>query len=375
WTVGGKAIDFDDSDITIAKELKRAGYATGLFGKWGLDENVDAGTGHPLKQGFDEFWGFRTHLEAHYHWPDYAWHNATKVDLGGPENWKQRQTYADDLFTDKALDFIDAKAGVKPFFLYLAFSVPHKGISVPEDSQVPYRGLGWPKKHQPSGHYRNDADSHISYAGMISRMDGYLDRLRRKLTEKGIAENTLVIFTSDNGHEYDKDFFDSNGPFSGKKRSVTEGGIRMPTTAVWPTVIKPGSVIEEPLAFWDVLPTFCDLAGIKPTRKDLDGISFGPALRGDLSAQRSHEYLYWEFNEGSGPMQAIRVDNWKGIRHWNARQKGMGALRLYNLAADLPEKNNLAGSHPEVADRLTRMLANARTDHPQFPLTKRRRSK
>ena len=377
WTKSGKAPVLKADDVLLQKELKRAGYNTAVFGKWAMNENLKENSGHPLKQGFDEFVGFNTHLEAHYHWPDFVWDGEDKVDLSGGTpggNWKNRLTYADDLFTEKALDYIDRKAGSDPFFLYLNYTAPHKGYTSPEDSKKQFEELDWPVAKGKKGHYEMDPDMNTAYAGMISRMDGYVGEIFAKLNEKEIASNTLVIFTSDNGHEISWDFFDSGGGLSGKKRSVTEGGIRMPTALVWPGVAKPGSTIDTPLAFWDVLPTFCDIAGVTPSG-ETDGLSFYPALKGDMDNQKEHEYLYWEFNESKGPMQAIRFKNWKAIRYWKKKTKSMGPIQLYNISKDKGEKNNLATKMPELAGEALKMIEGARTEHPEFPLKPKVRKK
>lgn len=364
WTQHGKPVGLDESDMTLPKELKRAGYANACYGKWGLNDAL-VRSGHPLMQGFDEFYGYNTHGEAHFHWPDYLWHNYEKVDLGGPSNWEEKKIYSNDLFTDEAEKFIEAHAGKQPFFLYLAYTIPHLGISVPEDSQVPYRELGWPVKKGNMGHYRNDPDMNVSYAGMISRVDGYMERIVQKLKEQKIDRNTLIIFSSDNGHEFDTGFFDSNGIYSGKKRAVHEGGIRMPAFAWWPGSIKPGGQVDHACAFWDVLPTLCELAGVTPSQAT-DGISFVPALTG--GAQKSHPYLYWEFNEKTGPMQAIRFGNWKAMRHWDFKGEKLGPIKLYDLAKDPAEEKDLAAANPEVMERAETYLKTARTEHPEFPL-------
>jgi arylsulfatase A-like enzyme len=365
WTKSGRPVDFEESDVTLGTVMKAAGYACGYFGKWGMNENVSVGSGHPNKHGFDEFWGFNTHGEAHYHWPDYVWHNGKKVNLGGKSNWQEKKVYADDLFTQKAIDFINAGAGKKPFFVFLGYTIPHLGISAPKESWKQYQNLGWPKKKGKSGHYRNDPDTNISYAAMVSHMDGYIGQLKEVLQKKGVLDNTLIFFTSDNGHEYDTGFFDSNGIYTGKKRWLHEGGIRMPTVACWPGKIKPGSKLDLPFAFWDIMPTFAELADGKAPEGD--GISFLPSLLGRKD-QKQHDYLYWEFNERSGPMQAIRFDGtWKAYRAW---QKGkMGPIQLFDLEKDPSEKKNLASANPEKVARAVKILEKARTPHPEFGLT------
>ena len=231
WTASGKGPQMGVDDIIIPKELKRAGYTTAVIGKWALNDDLKSNTGHPLKQGFDLFYGFNTHGEAHEHWPDFIWDGETKVILnkgikGG--NWTNKYAYADDLFQKKALDYIEQQDAKTPFFMYLNFTIPHKGYSVPQESRLPYENLGWPKEIKGSG-YNNDPDAYSAYAGMISRMDGYVGEIRAKLEALGIAENTLIIFTSDNGHEFSSNFFNSGGGFKGKKRDLFEGGIHAPT--------------------------------------------------------------------------------------------------------------------------------------------------
>ena len=379
WTLSGNAPELAADAKILPKQLKRAGYATAHFGKWGLNEaeNPAEGVGNPLKQGFDEFAGFNTHGEAHFHWPDYVWDGYEKVDWSKGEpggNWENKYQYADDYFTEKTLDFIDRKAGKQPFFIYLGYTIPHKGYNVPKSSREYYEGRGWPVKKQKSGHYKNDPELHTAYAGMVTHMDAYLKEIREKLAEKGVADNTLIIFTSDNGHEIGSNFFNSGGGLRGKKRSVTDGGIHMPTVVVWPAVIKPGRVIETPLAFWDVLPTFCEMAGVKPAG-ETDGISFLPALKGDMANQPEHEVMYWEFNEKAGPMQAVRFGDWKAVRTWDYRGKKFKPVQLYNLKDDKGEANNLASAEPEMAKKALQYMINTRTEHPEFPLTPRKVNK
>ncbi|NQZ59175.1 MAG: sulfatase-like hydrolase/transferase, partial [Lentisphaeraceae bacterium] len=250
WMVSDKVIDFDETDQTLGKVIKSAGYTCGYFGKWGLNENVSEGTGHPLKQGFDEFWGFNTHKEAHYHWPAYVWHNNEKVVLAtGNDNWENKKVYADDLFTNKAVDFIKNNAGKKPFFAFLAYTIPHLGVSAPKESWKQYENLGWKKKKGKVAHYRDDPDINISYAAMISHMDAYVGQLKEALKAKGELDNTLIFFTSDNGH-YKSAFFESGGEFKGGKTWLWEGCIRMPTVVSWPGKIKAGTTLNKPFALW-----------------------------------------------------------------------------------------------------------------------------
>jgi len=377
WTKSGKPPEMKADDIILPKELKRAGYSTALFGKWGLNEDLQSNIGHPLKQGFDEFVGFNTHKEAHYHWPDFIWEGYKKVDLSAGEvkgNWNNKLKFADDIFTEKCLDYIDRKAGKETFFIYLAYTIPHKGYTSPEESRKPYESQGWPVIKIKSGHYEMDPETHTAYAGMISRMDSYLGQIRQKLKDKGVDKKTLIIFTSDNGHELSSDFFNSGGGLRGKKRDLTEGGIHMPTVALWPGTTQAGSTNETALAFWDVLPTLCDIVGIT-SKVQTDGISFLPALKGQKDQQKEHDVLYWEFNESKGPQQAIRFSHWKAIRLWDASDNKMGSIELYDLKKDIAESTNVAAQHPQIVSKALELFVSSRTEHPEFPLVPKKNTK
>ncbi len=361
WTASGKPVDIKDQEITLAEELKMAGYTTGIIGKWGLAENL--GEGKPNNQGFDYFYGFNQHLAAHHYYPDSIWENNKKVVIKGNNYKLKEKHYSQDLFTEKAQNFIENNSK-KPFFLYLAYTVPHFELTVPSDSKKQYEDKGWPLRKMKPGHYLHDLNGHVTYAAMVSRMDGYIGDIMKQLKELGIADNTLVIFTSDNGHEYDslrKEFFNSNGPYKGMKRDLYEGGIKMPFVAKWSGVIAPGTRSDHIAAFWDVLPTFCELAGVE-VRSKTDGISYLPALKG--KHQKKHAYLYWEFNEGRGPVQALRKGDWKLVKRY---QKD---IELYDLSVDQGEQNNVALSHPRRLKRMLKTLKNARTENAEFPLRK-----
>jgi len=361
WTASGKPVDIKAEEITVAEELKKAGYTTGIIGKWGLAENL--GEGKPNQQGFDYFYGFNQHMPAHHYYPDSIWKNDNKVVIKG-NNWKKKEShYSQDLFTKKGREFI-ANNSKKPFFLYMAYTVPHFELTVPEDSKTAYRAEGWPLRKMRPGHYLHDENGHVTYAAMVSRLDGYVGAIMDQLEELGIADNTLVIFTSDNGHEYDslrKEFFNSNGPYKGRKRDLYEGGIKMPFVAKLPGTIAPNTSSDHIAAFWDVLPTFCDLAGVE-VRSDTDGISYLPTLKGEK--QKKHDFLYWEFNEGRGPVQAIRKGKWKLVKRYKKD------IELYDLSVDEGEHNNLAISHPKRLKKMLKKLKNARTYNADFPLRK-----
>ena len=356
WTSIGKPVDISSEEITVAEELKRAGYTNAIIGKWGLAE---AGLeSMPLNQGFDYFYGYRKHLTAHHYYPDILWENNDPFHPEG-NNWENKEgQYAHDSLTSKALNFIEQNTE-KPFFLYLAFTTPHFELTVPEDSKEQYKDLGWEKRIMKPAHYRHDEEGNVTYAAMVSRMDRDIGRIMELLDEKGLAENTLIIFTSDNGHEYDRNFFDSNGKLKGMKRDLYEGGIRIPFIARWKGTIEAGKVNDHISAFWDFLPTACEIAGVKPTT-NTDGISYLPTLLGN--EQEQHEYLYWEFNEGQGPIQAIRKGDWKAVKFY---QK---PVEIYNLQNDLSENNDLAETEPEKAEDFEQLFKQARVENEFFPL-------
>ena len=261
WTASGKPVDIKKEDLTIAESLKTVGYTTGVIGKWGLAENLDAGK--PNKQGFDYFYGFNKHRPAHHYYPDSIWENDHKFKITGNNFKLKKEHYVQDLFTEKAKKFIGNNQSA-PFFLYLAYTIPHYELTVPEDSKKPYRKLNWPLRKMKPKHYLHDKNGHVTYAAMVSRLDKQVGELMTQLKNLGIEKNTLVIFTSDNGHEYDEvanEFFNSNGPYKGHKRDLYEGGIKVPFVAKWPKKIKRNKTSNHISAFWDVMPTFSEISG------------------------------------------------------------------------------------------------------------------
>ncbi|WP_423127903.1 arylsulfatase [Gaoshiqia sp. Z1-71] len=361
WTKSGNPVDIGLEDVTVADELKRAAYTCGIIGKWGLAENLDEGM--PLKQGFDYFYGFATHAAAHHYYPEKIWENDQEIVIEGNVMMDKIGKYADDLFIDKALQFIDRNQD-KPFFLYYTPTIPHYELTVPESEKEYYYQQNWPLRKMVPGHYRHDENGYVTYATMVSRLDRNVARILEQLEKLGLDENTLVIFASDNGHEFDdvnNEFLNSNGDFRGKKRDLYEGGIRVPFIARWPGTIQAGTQSSHVSAFWDFLPTACELARLKPSGKT-DGISYLPSLLGNDKKQKKHDYLYWEFNENKGPMQALIKGEWKLV-HFVGK-----SYELYNLDSDVSEKNNVLNDFPEVAGQLKSMMLSARTEHPEFPL-------
>ena len=366
WTTSGKVVDLEKDDITVGEELKRAGYRTAVIGKWGLAaKNPDA---LPARQGFDYFYGFADHAKAHHYYPDKIWINDKEETISGNKTMEKKGKYSHDEFTKEALQYIRNNKD-NPFFLYLAYTIPHFELTVPEDSKEPYKNLGWPVREMKSNKgrgYQHDKDGHLAYAGMVSRMDRDISRIMNLLKELNLDEETVVIFTSDNGPEYDNledEFFNSNGSLRGKKRDLYEGGIRVPFVIRWPGKIKAGSTSDHISAFWDFLPTACELAGIQPTG-NTDGISYLPTLLGNKPQQKEHAYLYWEFNEKEGPIQAIRKGNWKAVKFLEK------PMEIYNLASDPGEEKNIASSRPDLVKEFIDIISNARTYSEEFQLKK-----
>jgi arylsulfatase A-like enzyme len=341
------------NETTVASLLKTAGYRTALFGKWGLGGfDMDS---HPNVKGFDEFFGYLNQHHAHLSYPEHLWQNRSEIFL--KENWfNQRKTFSNDLFTEKSLAFLE-RQGAQPFFLYVPYTVPHAdnelGRLRPDGIEVPDHGIyareGWPEVEK-------------SFAAAITRMDSDIGRIGETLRRKGLEENTLVIFASDNGPHreggHDPAFFHSRGPLRGLKRDLYEGGIRVPVIANWKGKIAPGQVSDHTWAFWDFLPTAAELAGAR-VPAGIDGISICPTLMG--RKQKPPEYLYWEFYEG-GFQQAVRQGDWKLVR-----QAPKLKLELFNLKDDLGETRDLSARHPDVVKRLESLMAAAHKDHPAFP--------
>lgn len=376
---GNKGVDPEgqepiaDSVVTVAEVLKKAGYRTGAFGKWGL--GPVGSEGDPLKQGFDRFYGYNCQSFAHRYYPNHLWSNDQKVILEGNANLLYNKEYAPDLIQKEALNFVDATKKDEPFFLFLPYILPHAELVVPNDSifqyykgkfeEKPHKGDDYGPTARPGG-YASQEFPHATFAAMVSRLDLYVGQILDKLKEKGLDKNTLIIFTSDNGPHLeggaDPRFFNSGGGFKGFKRDLYEGGIREPFVARWPGVVKPGTKNQYIGAFWDVLPTFAELAGTKPATST-DGISFAAALTGK-GTQQKHEYLYWEFHEKGGK-QAVRQGNWKAIRL--DAQKNGGTIELYDLSKDPAEATNIAAQNKDKAEELGKLMDSSHVPSAIFP--------
>jgi len=357
-----------DSEVTIAEMLKQKGYATAAIGKWGLGHFHT--TGDPNLQGFDLFYGFNCQRHAHNHYPKFLWRNREKEILPGNDRTLNGETYSQDRFTEEGLKFIRANKD-KPFFLYMPFAIPHLSIQVTEESLAEYRGVIPEEDHVHRG-YLKHPHPRAGYAAMISHLDRDCGKIMALLKELDLDDNTLVIFSSDNGPTYnrlggsDSDFFKSADGFRGLKGSLYDGGIRVPLIARWPGKIKAGQTSEHISAIWDVMPTFADVAGVKAP-EDIDGLSFAPELLG--KEQTKHDFLYWEFPSYGG-QQAVRIGEWKGLRQ-NIMKRGNENplnIELYNLNTDRAESNDVAKEHPEIVERIKKIMESEHENSKLFPM-------
>ena len=361
-TIGGQW-PLAEGTFTVAKMFQQAGYATGAFGKWGLGRVGT--TGDPQKQGFDHFFGYICQRQAHTFYPNHLWKDGQIVWIEENKDGRE-QVYSHDLIADEALKFVRAHRH-HPFFLYVPFTIPHVALQVPADSLAEYKGL-WPDPpYDGKKGYIPHAHPRACYAGMVTRMDKDVGRIMALLRELDLDDNTLVIFSSDNGPTYaggaDSAFFESAGPLRGLKGSVYEGGIRVPFVARWPGRIKAGSESDHVTAFWDFLPTCAELLGNEPL-PGIDGLSMLPTLLGQAHRQKQHKHLYWEL----GGRQGVRMGDWKAVR-LKPNQK----TQLFNLKTDIGETTDVADRHPEIVAKMEAILTNGRTASDVFPLVKPRK--
>lgn len=377
--------------VTMAKLLQEQGYATGGFGKWGL--GYPGSSGVPSLQGFDEFYGFLGQRRAHFYYPEFLFHDVKgdglrRVDLEGnvvddtpswagtqnPGSGKpiERGQYSADVIHNEAMRFIDDNHE-RPFLLFYPTQIPHASITVPDESLQLYLDEDgnsiFDEEINNYRHYTEQPMPKAAYAAMVTHLDKQTGEILDKLEKLGIAENTLVFFTSDNGSHmeggYHYSMLISNGPFRGGKRDLYEGGIRVPTIAWWPGSIDPGTESDLISGFQDMLPTFAELAGAVPP-PGIDGISMVPTLLG-IGGQKEHEYLYWEFHEQGGK-QAVRWGDWKAVRLNVRENRDDTSVELYNLAEDIGEENDVADSHPELVEQMLRYMEEAHIPNEAFPL-------
>lgn len=359
---------------TVAKILKQGGYNTALIGKWGL--GGPESTGHPLNQGFDYFYGYLCQSHAHNYYPEFLFKNRDRIPLKNvlpePKNSNgsgmaiEKVEYSHDLFVQEALNYIKEYKDDR-FFLYLALTIPHandeagnKGMEVPDYGI--YSEKDWPEAQK-------------GLAAMVSRMDGDIGKIIDLLKRNGIDDNTLVIFTSDNGPHAeggnDPSYFDSNGPYRGIKRDLYEGGIRVPLIARWPGKIAPGTKTGHVSAFWDFMPTACELSGEK-IPKNIDGISYLPSLLGE--SQPKHDHMYWEFHEQNGKQAVLLGNKWKGVR-LNIFDNSNSHIELYNLYADPGEFHDISGNHEDIISKIGKMMSDDHVEDIEWPFLTRHEKK
>lgn len=344
-------VSLKKDEVTLGDMLHSAGYFNGFIGKWHMEDPNDLDT-WPIKRGFDyvvqEQWsssrGGRPFNDGRWHfrngWSDSIFYDYLEHDC------------IDDFRTDCAMEFLDERDKTKPFFLFMSYRSPHAHERVIRDT-LSYKQNGWPEVER-------------KHAARITFLDEQMKRLMDRLEKDGLLDNTLVIFTSDNGphselgHNYE--FFNSNGELTGYKRDMYEGGIRVPLIVYWRGKVKPGTTSSHLSYFCDVMPTLADVAGVQPP--DItDGISFVPEILGEKKKQQQHKYLYWELQaEGKKSfIQAARMGKWKAVRY------GLGApVEIYNLEEDITEKNNIADQQPEILSEMTKILKEARVDNEYF---------
>ena len=388
-----------EGTVTLVGELKKLGYVCGAFGKWGLGDPDSVSS--PLRTGFDRFYGYNCQRVAHSFYPRFLWDNDRQVlinerpvpghsrldegaDPNDPRSYEKfkGENYSADLIVNEVMHFIEKHVeenAAQPFFLYWPTTVPHLALHVPEDSLKEYQGL-WEDPPYPGGRgYTPHFTPRAAYAAMVTRMDREIGRLVQLLKDKGIYDNTLIVFTSDNGATFDTggadmDFFDSTGRLRGRKGSMYEGGIRVPCIVSWKGKIPPGTVSDQLSGFEDWFPTLLEIAGAEPQNiHPVNGISLVPPLLGEQSPRPVREWLYRE-SPGYGGQQTIIVGDWKALRVDLAGAKRANQtidevpIQLYHLKDDPAEKTNAAGLYPEKVEKLRTMMEQARTRSDLFPM-------
>ena len=383
---GNATLPLPAGTVTVAETLRSAGYRTGLFGKWGLGE--EGSEGAPNRQGFDEFFGYLNQHHAHNYYPAFLYRNEERVpqpnvvpaadaaknnprmnDLYGEGYATTKGAYSADVIHAEALRFLDESAA-GPFFLYYATTLPHVNNQAARRpggaSEVPGSAYGdvYAADYGPFADRAGWDDNTKGHAAMIALLDRQVGELTAKIDALGLAESTLIVFTSDNGPMteggHDASKFAATGPLRGYKRALTEGGVRVPTIARWPGHVPAGATSGHVAYFGDFFATAAELAGVAPPY-GLDSISFAPALTNRPALQKEHDHLYWEFYE-EGSKQAVRKGNWKAI----FRPLGSPTPELYDLAADLGETRDVAAEYPEVVAEMVKIAAAEHVPDPNW---------
>lgn len=382
---------YDEDHIILPEVMKKNSYITGVFGKWAGGYEGSCST--PDKRGVDEFYGYICQFQAHLYYPNFLnRYSKEEGDTGVVrivmedninypmfgDDYKKRSQYSADLIHQKAMEWIDKQDGKQPFYGFFTYTLPHAELAQPNDSILKgykkhfFRDKTWGGSE--GSRYNAVEHTHAEFAGMITRLDSYVGEVLRKLKEKGLDDNTIVIFSSDNGpHEEggaDPEFFGRDGKLRGLKRQCHEGGIRIPFIVRWPGRVSAGMVNDHQLAFYDVMPTFCELMGDKAFPKKyinkkikndcFDGISFASTLLGDDGKQQKHDFLYWEFHETD--QIGVRMGDWKLLVK-------KGTPYLYDLSNDVHEDHNIAAAHPDIVKQMKEIIKREHRDSGIFPVT------
>lgn len=382
---------YDEDHIILPEVMKKNGYITGVFGKWAGGYEGSYST--PDKRGVDEFYGYICQFQAHLYYPNFLnRYSKEEGDTGVVrivmedninypmfgDDYKKRSQYSADLIHQKAMEWIDKQDGKQPFYGFFTYTLPHAELAQPNDSILKgykkhfFRDKTWGGSE--GSRYNAVEHTHAEFAGMITRLDSYVGEVLRKLKEKGLDDNTIVIFSSDNGpHEEggaDPEFFGRDGKLRGLKRQCHEGGIRIPFIVRWLGRVSAGMVNDHQLAFYDVMPTFCELMGDKAFPKKyinkkikndcFDGISFASTLLGDDGKQQKHDFLYWEFHETD--QIGVRMGDWKLLVK-------KGTPYLYDLSNDVHEDHNIAAAHPDIVKQMKEIIKREHRDSDIFPVT------
>ncbi|QQE10566.1 arylsulfatase [Planctomycetota bacterium] len=362
----GQELAIHPEQITLGEVMHNAGYQTTAIGKWGLGSPTSDSAAH--KQGFDSFFGYRSQGEAHFYYPPILVENDRNItyknNLGN-----EGDVYSHDLFETRALDYIRERDKAKPFFMYLALTLPHASLDVPEEYSKPYENefTGKPYKGR---HYKSHEKPFPVFIGMIQRLDKTVGLIIDELEKQGISQNTIIVLTSDNGpHKEggaDPEFFNSNGEYEGIKRDLLEGGIRMPTIVSWPNTISANTKSDVPSAFWDWMPTFCDITS-QQVPDAVDGQSLIPVFAGQKPKSLSQRPLYWEFYYTHGGQQAVRIGHWKGYRK-NISKDPNSPWQLFDLNNDPQEQNDLSKQYPDIVKQITEVAKREHTPNKYWQI-------
>ena len=381
---------YDSAHVILPEIMKDNGYTTGMFGKWagGYEGSIST----PDKRGIDEYYGYVCQYQAHLYYPNFL--NRYSKSKGDKEvvritledniqypqhgeGYEKRTQYSADMIHQTALEWIDSQDGKQPFFGVFTYTLPHAELVQPEDSILQYYKEKFTEDKDwisPDwSRYNTSLHAHAQFAAMVTRLDTYVGEVLAKLKEKGFDKNTLVIFTSDNGPHMeggaDPDFFGHNAILRGTKRQTHEGGVRVPFIAWGPGMVPAGVVNDHQLAFYDLMPTFCELAGVKdyvaqytnPNKEVdyFDGLSFAKTLTGK-EGQQAHDFLYWEFEETD--QVAVRMGDWKMVSK-------AGKPHLYDLSVDVHEDNDIAEQHPDIVKKMVEIAHSQHTESPYFKVT------